>query len=59
MELINITHWALSKETPVEEGGRGEPLEAFAWDPGVKAPVADLMSLTSTETQDNSGPGLL
>lgn len=49
----------LEQETPEEEVGRGEPLESFARDPGVVASVADLVSLTSTETQDNSGLGLL
>lgn len=56
MKLINVTHWGLSKETPVEEEG-GESY--FTWDPGVVASVADLISLLSTETQDDSDLGLL
>lgn len=39
--------------------GRGEPLEDFTWDPGVVTSVDDLISLMSTETQDNSDLGLL
>lgn len=55
MKLINVTHWSLRKETPVEEEGG----ESFTWDPGVVASVADLISLMSTETQDDSDLGLL
>lgn len=55
MKLINVTHWGLSKETPVEEEGG----ESFTWDPSVVASVADLISLMSTETQDDSDLGLL
>lgn len=40
-------------------GGRGRGEFFFSWDPGVVASVADLISLMSTETQDDSDLGLL